>query len=114
MYEEAKDGRGERGRHGRGGGRGRSGREGQSGRDGRAWRDARRESAEQDEVYRHVRTRLRELRQNVGMGVRTLSVLADVPETTLYEIESGRAAPTTTTLVALARVLGVGVSAFFE
>ena len=67
-----------------------------------------------DEVYRLVRTRLRELRENVGMGVRTLSVLADVPEATLDDIESGRAAPTINTLMALARALGVGVREFFE
>ena len=67
-----------------------------------------------DEVHRHVRTRLRELRGNVGMGVRTLSVLADVPEMLLHDIESGRAAPTIATLMALARALGVGVREFFE
>ena len=109
MYEEARDGRGERGgRHPR---RGRSEGDGRGRKDGRAGRD---EGAKSDEVHRHIRTRLRELRQGVGMGVRTLSVLADVPEMLLHDIESGRAAPTITMLMALARALGVGVREFFE
>ena len=108
MYHGAEDGRSEW--NGRGGGRARRGR---SGRAGREEQDARRESAEQDKVYRHIRTGLRELRHGVGMGVRTLSVLADVPEATLDDVESGRAPPTIATLMALARALGVGVTEFF-
>ena len=112
MYGRRDDGRGERAGRGERGGR--HARHGRSGRDARSGREARRGGAKSDEIYRHIRTRLRELRQDVGMGVRTLSVLADVPEATLDDVESGRAPPTIATLMALARALGVGVREFFE
>ena len=65
---------------------------------------------------REVRTRLgarvRELRERRGMGIRTLSVLSDIPEFMIGAIERGSMRFTIEHLLCLARALAVPVTSF--
>ena len=66
------------------------------------------------DVREEVGARIRAIRQRSGMGVRTLSILSDVPEIMLARIERGRMRITFENLVCIARALRVRVTIFLD
>ena len=64
------------------------------------------------EVGTRLGARVRELREQRGMGLRTLSELSDIPEFMIGAIERGSMRFTIEHLLCLARGLAVPVTAF--
>ena len=65
------------------------------------------------DVRAFVGARIRAIRERTGMGVRTLSVLSDIPELMIGQMERGAMQIRFENLLCLARALGVSVVEFF-
>ena len=65
------------------------------------------------EVRALVGARIRAIRERMGMGVRTLSALSDIPELMIGQMERGRMLIRFENLLCLARALGVSAVDFF-
>ena len=60
-----------------------------------------------------VGARIRAIRERMGMGVRTLSALSDIPEMMIGQMERGAMLMRFENLLCLARALGVPVTELF-
>lgn len=66
------------------------------------------------DVEASINTRLRRLRREQGLSIRTLAARCDLSPNTLSLIENGHTSPSVHTLQLLARGLGVALVTFFE
>jgi transcriptional regulator with XRE-family HTH domain len=69
---------------------------------------------EEKKFIKKLGKRIVEIRKGKGISQKQLSDILDMDDGSLRRIESGRTNPTTTTLLSIAKALGVEVSDLFK
>ena len=62
----------------------------------------------------HMGSKIREIRKNQNLTLKDIARMTDLTESLISQIENSKANPSLASLVAISRVLGVPIGAFFD